>query len=116
MALPTSVPQRKANALVQQWCEENGGTLLSDQPPLIRFRFQTPYGPWTVSINAPSGRSVTWHVFTRFDEPSLASRSFGCNPHSGKWNFHTYATDLPRYLDEHVFPQFRRVLTAGGPS
>ena len=49
-------------------------------------------------------------VFTRFEDPQAARQLVGCNPHSGKWNFHFFnGWSIESALNELAF-QLRRVL------
>ena len=49
-------------------------------------------------------------VFTRFDDPKAARELVGCNPYSGKWNFHFFAGWSVDAALENLAFQLRRVL------
>ena len=52
-------------------------------------------GWYDVELDTPAGllflrspRPETGWIFARFDDPDAARQFVGCNPYSGKWNFH----------------------------
>ena len=51
-------------------------------------KIQTIYGGYNVSIYEPDGRNQIASILGRFDNPELAKEDTGCNPYSGKFNFH----------------------------
>ena len=52
----------------------------------------TNYGRLGINLHADTirrGKTPTFTIFTRFDQPTLArAAGIDCNPHSGKWNWH----------------------------
>ena len=66
-------------------------------------KIPTIYGGYKVSIYEPEGRNQIVSIFGRFDNPELAKEDTGCNPYSGKFNFHHVSieelqTDFMRFL------------------
>jgi hypothetical protein len=51
------------------------------------FSKETPVGLLTGSLWSQSGSEI-YSVFFRFDDPERAKEKFGCNPFTGKHNFH----------------------------
>jgi hypothetical protein len=59
-----------------------------DRVVLCPYTMKTKYGYLGLSLPSTMlDNPVGYTLFTRFERPSLA-KSLGCNPHSGKWNFH----------------------------
>ena len=50
-------------------------------------------------------------LFARFDDPQAARQLVGCNPYSGKWNFHCFDRDVDSAIEE-IARQLQRVLVA----
>jgi len=67
---------KKAKAVIQQ----HGG-----QPDdgTYEWKMDTRFGPLRLSVDGDA-------VMTKFDFPHLAHDELGCNPFSGKWNFHYF--------------------------
>ena len=51
----------------------------------------------TVTENHTQGPGA---VFCRFDQPDVASRSVGCNEHTGKWNHYWFEGTVDSALKE----------------
>jgi len=49
-------------------------------------------------------------VFTRFDDPQAARQLVGCNPHSGKWNFHFFSGWTVEAAIREIAVQLNKVL------
>lgn len=52
-------------------------------------------------------------IFTMFDDPPRGRKFVGCNPHSGKWNFHAFWLTQPKkdaMSPEALISQFRTAL------
>jgi hypothetical protein len=50
-----------------------------------KWEKDTPYG--MVRVTHWDSEEMLYSIFTRFDEPNRGG-IFGCNPYSGKYNFH----------------------------
>lgn len=74
--------QRAFVKLLSAYLDRVGAPVPGDP---YRYRVQTRHGPLGATIDRDGWLLAT--LFTKFDEPG-AAKGTGCNPFSGKWNFH----------------------------
>lgn len=78
---------KKAKELVEKWLAEN-----AEKNDYLGYGWKlgTIAGDLHISLHEPEPREKVFSVFTRFDNPKSGKAvvGIGCNPLSGKWNFH----------------------------
>lgn len=67
--------------------------------------FMTPYD-WTIQTKGGPlvAKSYGEEIFTGFEYPQLARQLVDCNPHSGKWNFHAFWSQMAKKDAEAIPP------------
>ena len=72
---------------------------------------------YDVELDTPGGllflrspRPEDGWIFTRFDDPKQARQIVGCNPYSGKWNFHPPKGPAPEMF-RHFENELRNLMT-----
>lgn len=85
-----------------------------------RWHLETIYGDLRISLSTYDRKSKIYTVFTQFSDVERAREGMGVgkynfharlNPHSGKWNFHTYSRKLDhRAYGSTVINQIKRLL------
>jgi len=72
------------------------------------FSITTKYGELRVSLS-PSELHFLYTCFSRFVDVEKA-KGTGCNPYSGKWNWHVTDNATPEYFAQLVLNDIKRVL------
>ena len=88
---------------------EGLGAEFIDNMPGPRYGLMTPAGQLTITLGSITQSLI---VFTRFEEPHRAVEHnvVGCNPHSGKWNFHYgYRGQDPKEAADYALRVISRV-------
>lgn len=68
------------------------------------YTIQSKCGPLNVKIDINPGDEVAT-VFCRFGNVESARQIVRCNPHTGKWNFHVWASEaewLPSMIESSL--------------
>lgn len=60
-----------------------------------------------LAIKIDEENSSCYSIYTKFENEKLAYPYFDCNPHSGKYNLHTYYADEPKHWLEKLLYQFK---------
>ena len=73
------------------------------------FSIMTKYGKLIVSLSTPEYSISMFTCFSRFVDVEKA-KGTGCNPYSGKWNWHVTDNATPEYFAQLVLNDIKKIL------
>jgi len=71
-----------------------GASVVGEDSTSHIFSMETPYGNLKIILNKEDNHLFTFSIFSRFDNPNLASKSVNCNKFSGKYNYISIEKDV----------------------